>query len=70
MKHVLIEFEAYPNENGDGWLPVIYVDGDRVGSTWAARGYDEDDALSGAEVLAEAEAERFIGDYEVEVAER
>ena len=55
------------NANAGGWLPVYSVNGRHCGSTWAARSYDKDKALAIAKAMAESEASKFIGDWDVSV---
>lgn len=66
-----LEYAAAPNGwEGHGWIPALWVDGRRLGSTWCARGVDELQALEHARRGAEAEAERYIGDWDIEIRER
>jgi len=68
---IAIEYYAARNESrraGD-WLPIIINNGHAAGSTWAGRGYDEDEALAAARTLAEEEAARYVGDWDVSIRE-
>ena len=66
--HILIEWRAVENKReGYGWLPIIAINGSDRGNTWAANGYDKQIALALAKREAQAEAERFLGDYNVQV---
>lgn len=68
---VAIEYAAAPNGHaGHGFLPLIWNNGRRIGSTWASTGYDRDEALARAQEMAREEAERYIGDWTVTVGER
>ncbi|MGE3483477.1 MAG: hypothetical protein AB7L09_01975 [Nitrospira sp.] len=71
---VRIEYAAEPNlrrePNGTarGWAPMIYVNGTPQGSPWLPWGMGEGQAEREALVLANAEAEKFVGDWDVTVA--
>lgn len=69
---VRIEYGTVRNKNearGD-WLPMVWVDGQERGDTYASRGYDEDEALARAKQEAEETASKYIGDWQVSVTER
>jgi hypothetical protein len=48
-----------------GWLPLYSVNGYQYGDTYARTGYTQADALRLARQMADAEAQRYIGDWTV-----
>ncbi len=68
---ITIEYGARLNElEGGGWLPAIWCNGRRFGSTWGARGLDRDGATRAARDTALHEATRYIGDWDLAVNPR
>ena len=68
---ITIEFGPLKNEReGYGFVPMLWVNGRRQGSTWAAAFMGEDEATVAAEALARDEAARFVGDWEITVKPR
>lgn len=65
---IMIIARAVPNGAGRGWLPVYTVNGHLHGDIYAATGYSKTEAESLALQFAQAEAERYIGDWNVIVA--
>ena len=65
---IFIKAYAVPNGAGRGWLPVYTVNGHPHGDTYATTGYSETEALTLAQQFAQAEAARYIGDWNVTVA--
>jgi hypothetical protein len=65
---IFIVARAVPNGVGRGWLPVYTVNGHSHGDTYAATGYSKTEAESLALQFAQAEAARYIGDWNVIVA--
>ena len=70
---VTIYWYAVPNENkkdarGD-WMPV-YTDGGKQRGDTYGRGYDLDTALALAKETAEERASRYVGDWDVVVAQK
>ena len=53
--------------NKGEWLPVYTVNGHLHGSTYAKTGYSKDEALALARQMADEEAARYIGDWNVTV---
>lgn len=53
------------NQSGNGYLPGIVTNGRHSMSTYSALGYSRDEAEAMALHLAEAEAGRYIGDWNV-----
>ncbi len=72
-KIVDIRIEYGIVENGNtykgGFLPVIYINGERSGNTYGT-GYDKTDALAVAHAMAIDENKRWIGDYVTAVIKR
>lgn len=65
---ILIEFADVPNgREGHGWIPALWINGRRVGSTYWPEGGDSDWAYDAAELRAKAEAARYVGDWNVTV---
>ncbi len=63
-----IEFGPFKNtHDGYGFVPMLWVNGRRQGSTYAAVFMSEREAATAAHGLARDEAARFIGDWEVTV---
>lgn len=54
---------------GQGFLPVIFADGQQYGHTYAVHGYDRETAMAMAKVDAQEEADRFTGDWRIAVVE-
>lgn len=68
---VKIEFGPFTNaREGCGFVPMLWVNGQRQGSTYAAVFMTEDEATEAAHELARDEAARFVGDWEVTVTAR
>lgn len=65
---IMIVAYALPNGAGRGWLPVYTVNGHPHGNTYAATGYSKNEAELLALQFAQAEAARYIGDWNVTVA--
>lgn len=66
---IMIVAYAVPNAaNSREWLPAYTVNGHLHGDTYAATGYSKTEAESLALQFAQAEAERYIGDWNVIVA--
>ena len=72
LQKITIEYGAVANLNSwvCGWVPVIYVNGRMRGDTYCARGYEKWDAEERAAKMAEEEAKRFGGDWEIEILAR
>lgn len=64
METINITWYAIPNGNTrvGGFLPLIEVNGKVRGDTWAAKGYNLDEAFEFAHNRAEHEYSRYIGD--------
>ena len=65
---IMIVAYAVPNAAGRGWLPVYTVNGHPHGDTYATTGYSKTEAESLALQFAQAEAARYIGDWNVTIA--
>ena len=65
---IMIVAYAVPNGAGGGWLPVYTVDGHLHGDTYATTGYSKNEAELLALQFAQAEAARYIGDWNVTIA--
>ena len=66
---IMIIARAVPNAaNSREWLPVYTVNGHLHGDTYAATGYSKNEAELLALQFAQAEAARYIGDWNVTVA--
>lgn len=65
--HILIEYGTEYNDRLGGWQAVVWENGRRT-SGW--KGYDEDVALAVAREEAREAADRFVGEWEVEIKER
>ena len=66
---IFIVARAVPNAaNNREWLPVYTVNGHLHGDIYAATGYSKTEAESLALQCAQAEADRYIGDWNVIVA--
>ena len=70
METIKIAFSAIRNvnKNAGGFMPVISVNGRLSGSTFG-QGYDREIALALARDMAREEAERYLGDYSVDISE-
>lgn len=65
---VFIVARAIPNVANKGqWLPVYTVNGHLHGSTYAVTGYSKDEAIALALQMAEEEAARYVGDWDVTI---
>lgn len=65
---IKITYGAIKNKReGHAWLPMVWEDGRERGDTYAARGYDKDEALRMAERMAQEHASKFVGDWKVTV---
>ena len=65
---IFIVARAVPNAANTGeWLPVYTVNGHLHGSTYANNGYSLNEALTLARQMADEEAARYIGDWNVTV---
>jgi hypothetical protein len=53
-----------------GWVPMVWKDGKEERSPWQGVGYERDQALALAERQANEEGNRYLGDWDVTVAER
>lgn len=64
-----IRWYAVPNANekAGGWLPVYDEGGKQRGHTYWSRGYDLETALAMAKAEAEQHAEKYVGDWEIDV---
>ena len=68
---MILEYAAVLNaREGCGWIPALWVDGRRVGSTYYTHGVDQDQALDYARRGAQAEADRYRGDWDITIRER
>lgn len=66
---IMIIARAVPNAaNSREWLPVYTVNGHLHGDTYAATGYSKNEAELLALQFAQAEAARYIGDWNVTIA--
>lgn len=67
---VAITYTARPNANERaGYLPSVAVHGNEMCSSYATTGYSEVDALAEAKLIAERQAARYIGDWEISIQE-
>lgn len=65
---IMIIARAVPNvANSREWLPVYTVNGWLHGDTYAAKGYSKEQAELLALQLAQAEAERYVGDWNITI---
>lgn len=65
---IMIIARAVPNvANSQEWLPVYTVNGWLHGDTYAAKGYSKKQAETLALQLAQAEAERYVGDWNITI---
>ena len=65
---IFIVARAVPNAANTGeWLPVYTVNGHLHGSTYANNGYSLNEALTLARQMAEEEAARYVGDWDVTI---
>ena len=63
---VTILFYAIRNTSPTGgWLPMYSVDGHQYGDTYARTSYTQAEALQLARMLADAEAQRYAGDWNI-----
>lgn len=70
-ERIVIEWGAVANGGPDrGFLPRLWINGRGEGSTWAPQGYSRNEARALAQARAQAEAERFAGDWDTTVQER
>lgn len=71
LERVAIYWYAVPNadKSRGGWMPVYDHIGKQRGSTYG-KGYDLETALAMAKADAEDEASRYIGDWDVVVAQK
>ena len=69
---IRIEYDAIPNGRGPGygWIPMVWKNGRMEGSTWYEKGTDRDSAVEAAQWMAEQEADRYCGDWDVTVERR
>ena len=68
---IAIEFGAIENvRKGCGFLPRIWENGRGIGDTYAARGYDRNEAIRRARCEADEHAARFRGDWTITITER
>lgn len=65
LRDVRIVCEVVRNGSGNGFLPIITVNGWRHGNTYQSSGYDYDDALKMARQMAVEERDRHSGDWNV-----
>lgn len=54
---------------GYGWVPAVTVDGHTITSTWSSSGWDRDVAHAMAHEMAQDEANRYVGDWDIRVTE-
>ena len=66
---ILITYASRPNANerAANYLPSVVVNGHRMCSSYATVGYSETDALAEAKAIAEREAARYVGDWDVRI---
>lgn len=65
-----ILYRAAPNaREGYGWVPLLRVNGRSAGSEWSSSGYDKDVALTMARQMADEEAARYVGDWDITIAQ-
>ena len=71
LREMILEYAAVLNaREGYGWIPALWVDGRRLGSTYYTHGVDQDQALEYALRDAQAEADCYVGDWDIEIKER
>ena len=66
---ILITYAARPNTNERAgyYLPSVVVNGLQMCGSYATTGYSEADALVEAKAIAELEAARYVGDWDVRI---
>jgi len=65
---ILISYDAHRNDfDNGGFLPVIYINGNMVGSTYAEKFMTRETAYRAAQRIAHAEADRYVGDWDVTI---
>lgn len=65
---IRIEYAAV--RQGHGWIPAVWKNNKRFGSTWYACEWSQEDALTCAETEARNLAAMCIGDWDVTVEPR
>ncbi len=70
-ERILIEYDAVRNaREGCGWIPMLWINGKRTGSTYYEQGVDRETAVDVAEVKAHEESTRYVGDWELTIRQR